>query len=121
MLGLGVALAGVASAHATVVASDPVDGSRLAHAPSVVTVTFDESVGLGGAGYVHVTDQSGNRVDNGAAFHPNGDATKVADRLQPGLGDGTYTASYRVVSADSHPVARSVSSSAMESWRRRER
>jgi copper transport protein len=105
LLGLGFALAGGASAHATVVTSDPVDGSRLAHAPSVVTVTFDESVGLGGAGYLHVTDQSGNRVDNGPAFDPNGDATKVADRLQPGLGDGTYTASYRVVSADSHPVA----------------
>jgi copper transport protein len=105
LLGLGFALAGGASAHATVVASDPADGSRLAHAPSVVTVTFDESVGLGGASYLHVTDQSGNRVDNGAAFHPNGDATKVADRLQPGLGDSTYIASYRVVSADSHPVA----------------
>ena len=104
-LGLGFALAGGASAHATVVASDPADGSRLAHAPSVVTITFDESVGLGGASYLHVTDQSGNRVDSGTAFHPNGDSTKVADRLKPGLGDGTYTASYRVVSADSHPVA----------------
>jgi copper transport protein len=105
LLGIGLALAGGASAHATVVTSDPVDGSRLAHPPSVVTVTFDESVGLGGASYLHVTDQSGNRVDNGPAFHLNGDATKVADRLQPGLGDGTYIASYRVVSADSHPVA----------------
>ncbi|MDT4963325.1 MAG: copper transport protein [Pseudonocardiales bacterium] len=105
LLGLGFALAGGASAHATVVTSDPVDGSRLAHPPSVVTITFDESVGLGGASYLHVTDQSGNRVDNGPAFHPNGDATKVADRVQPGLGDGTYTASFRVVSADSHPVA----------------
>ncbi|MDT4960198.1 MAG: hypothetical protein QOD31_3997, partial [Pseudonocardiales bacterium] len=30
LLGLGFALAGGASAHATVVTSDPVDGSRLA-------------------------------------------------------------------------------------------
>ncbi|MEP7180271.1 MAG: copper resistance protein CopC [Pseudonocardiales bacterium] len=108
VLGLGLGLAGVAAAHATVVTSDPVDGSRLAHPPSVVTVTFDEAVGLGGGSYLHVTDRSGNRVDNGAAFHPNGDATKVADRLQQGLGDGTYTASYRVVSADSHPAAGSL-------------
>jgi copper transport protein len=105
LLGLGFTLAGGASAHATVVTSDPTDGSRLKQAPSVVTITFDESVGLGGASYLHVTDQGGNRVDNGAAVHPGGDASKVADRLRPGLGDGTYIASYRVVSADSHPVA----------------
>ncbi len=105
LLGLGLLLAGPASAHASVVASDPADGSRLNAAPHQVTVTFSESVGLGGVGYLHVTDQSGRRVDAGAAFHPGGHAGKVADTLKTGLGDGTYTASFRVVSADSHPVA----------------
>jgi copper transport protein len=104
-LGAGFVLAGAASAHASVVVTDPADGSRLKSAPAVVTVTFDEPVGLGGAGYLHVTDQSGRRVDAGAVFHPGGAGAKIADKLKPGLGDGTYTGSFRVISADSHPVA----------------
>ncbi|WP_375482408.1 copper resistance CopC/CopD family protein [uncultured Jatrophihabitans sp.] len=105
LIGGGLLLAAPAEAHATVVTSTPADGSRLAKAPSSVTIVFDENVGLGGIGYLHVTNGSGKRVDAGAASHPGGDATKVVDRLQGGLGDGTYTASFRVVSADSHPVA----------------
>lgn len=108
VLGIGFALAGAASAHASVVGSDPLDGSRLKNAPAAVTITFDEPVGLGGAGYLHVTDQTGRRVDSGSAFHPGGNGAKVADNLKPGLGDGTYTGSYRVVSADSHPIAGTV-------------
>lgn len=97
--------AGPAGAHATVVATDPIDGSRLKAAPSVVTITFDQAVSLGSIGYLHVTDQTGRKVDAGAAFHPGGDGAKIADKLKSGLGDGTYTASFRIVSADSHPVA----------------
>jgi copper transport protein len=102
ILGVGVVLAGPASAHATVVASDPRDGARLQSAPRTVTVVFDETVGLG---YLHVTNQQGTRVDAGSAIHPAGDGTKVADALRSGLGDGSYTASFRVISADGHPVA----------------
>lgn len=105
ILGLSLALAGSASAHASVVSSDPVDGSRLKTVPSAVTITFSESVGLGGGGYLHVTDQAGRRVDTGSAFHPAGVGAKVSDTLKSGLGDGTYTGSFRVISADSHPVA----------------
>jgi copper transport protein len=101
----GILLATPAAAHASVVTSDPVDGSRLRAAPHSVTITFDESVGLGKIGYLHVTDQSGKRVDARAAYHPGGDGTNVTDDLRAGLGDGTYTASFRVLSADSHPVA----------------
>jgi copper transport protein len=108
LLGAGFVLAGAASAHASVVTSDPADGARLASAPAAVTVTFDEPVGLGSIGYLHVTDSSGRRVDAGAAYHPGGDGAKVAQRLRSGLGDGAYVASFRVVSADSHPVAGSV-------------
>ena len=99
-------LAGPASAHATLVTSSPSDGARLKSAPARVTITFDESVGIGGgAGYLHVTDQSGRRVEAGTASHPNGDGTTIAVALKPGLADGTYTESFRVISADSHPVA----------------
>lgn len=101
----GLLFAVPAAAHATLVTSDPSDGARLKSAPRTVTLTFDENVGLGTVGYVHVTDQSGTRVDARAAYHPAGDGTRVADDLKSGLGDGTYTVSFRVVSADSHPVA----------------
>jgi copper transport protein len=108
LLGVAFVLAGAASAHATLVSSDPIDGSRLKAVPGVVTMTFDEQVGLGSLGYLHVVDQSGKRVDVGAAYHPGGDGTKIAANLKSGLGDGTYTESYRVISADSHPVAGTV-------------
>lgn len=97
--------AGPASAHASVVTSSPRDGSRLQNVPKTVSVTFDENVTLGSSGYLHVTDQTGRRVDAGNAYHPSGDGTKIADDLTRGLGDGSYTASFRVISADSHPVA----------------
>jgi copper transport protein len=105
LFGAALLFAGPASAHASLVTSDPADGSRLKAAPHAVTLTFDENVGLGDVGYLHVTNQAGRRVDAGAAVHPAGDGTKVTDTLTSGLGDGTYTASFRVVSADSHPVA----------------
>jgi copper transport protein len=108
LIAASVALAAPASAHATVVSSSPADGSRLGRAPRQVVITFDESVGIGGIGYLRVTNGAGAAVDVGGAFHPAGIGAKVADRLRPGLGDGTYTASFRVVSADSHPVAGSI-------------
>jgi copper transport protein len=104
LLGLGLLLATSASAHTSVLSSDPADGARLTAAPRSVTLVFNEDVGLGGVGYLHVTDQAGTRVDARAAAHPGGDGTRVTVTLRAGLGDGTYTASFRVVSADSHPV-----------------
>ena len=74
LLGAALLLAAPAEAHATVVTSTPADGTRLATAPASVTIVFDESVGLGGIGYLHVTDGTGKRVDAGPATHPNGDA-----------------------------------------------
>lgn len=103
--GVGLLLAGPASAHATVVGSSPTDGSRLKAVPAQVTISFDEAVGLAPLGYLTVTDETGHLVSVGAAFHPNGTGSVIAAKLKSGLGDGTYTESYRVISADSHPVA----------------
>jgi copper transport protein len=105
LFGAGLLWAADASAHASLVSSDPQDGARLKNAPTTVSISFDEQVGLGTLGYLQVTDQSGRRVDTGTAFHPGGDGTKIANNLRSGVGDGTYTESFRVISADSHPVA----------------
>lgn len=108
LFGGGLVLAGAASAHATVVASNPQDGSRLKAVPKTVTITFDEPVGLGGVGYLSVVNQNGTNVDAGNAYHPHGTGSIVAVDLKSGLGDGTYIESWRVISADSHPVAGTV-------------
>jgi copper transport protein len=102
-----VLLASPAAAHAVVVSSNPADGSRLASAPARVAIRFDEPVGLD-VGYLRVVDSTGRRVDSGPANHPAGDGTAIAVALRSGLGDGSYLASYRVTSADSHPIAGSI-------------
>ncbi|MDQ1721236.1 MAG: copper transport protein, partial [Pseudonocardiales bacterium] len=104
---LSLLLAAPASAHAVLVGSDPADGSRLAQAPAAVTLRFDEQVGLQ-LGYLRVVDSAGRRVDNGLPTHPAGVGSSVSAPLKPGLGNGSYLASYRVISADSHPVAGSI-------------
>jgi copper transport protein len=97
LLGLG---ARPAAAHASLVSIDPADGARLDESPAVVTLTFSErvSVGLGG---VRVLDSDGEPVTDGAAS-ADGEVVEVA--LQADLPDGTYVVSYRVISADGHPV-----------------
>jgi len=104
MVGLGclavVLLATPAAAHATLVAVDPPDGARLDRSPDQVQLTFSENVSasLGG---VRVLDSSGRRVDEGAARVAG---AVVAIDLAPDLPDGTYVISFRIVSADGHPV-----------------
>ncbi len=90
-----------AAAHATIVTTAPGEDARLPAAPVEVTLQFDEGVSLG-AGYARVLDGSGNRVDTGAASVS--DAT-VTVPLRGNLPEDSYVVTYRVVSADSHPVA----------------
>lgn len=92
-------------AHASVVGSDPVDGSRLKTAPTSVTISFDQAVTLNAEGYLRVVDQAGRRVDSGQPSHPGGVGSKIAVAVKSGVGDGTYTASFRIISSDGHPVA----------------
>ena len=97
-------LPAAASAHATLDATDPERGARLDAAPEQVTLTFSEAVEAN-FGAVRVFDAEGREVQSGAAFHPGDRKREVAVRLEPGVGDGGYTATYRVISADSHPVS----------------
>lgn len=98
---LAVAGASPALAHATVVASDPADSTRLEAAPAKVTVTFTEDVSAE-AGFLKVVDGRGDVVSEGAATSTGRD---VSVPLRSGLGDGSYIVSYRIVSADSHPIS----------------
>jgi copper transport protein len=92
-----------ASAHVEIVSSAPGDGARLSAAPSLVSVTLSENVGIQ-PGSIKVVDLEGRQVDDGPVFQPGEAAEQVAVRLRPGLPDGSYLVEYAFVSADSHPV-----------------
>jgi len=70
-------------------------------APTQVTLDFGEPVGVE-AGAVRVFDDKLHRVDSG---DPSGAGARVGIGLRSGLRAGTYTVTWRVISADSHPVA----------------
>src|SRR4051812_12641704 len=95
-----------ASAHARLRSTTPQAGAALDRAPATVTVRFDEAV-ESAFGALTVTDANGERVDDGPLTRPagNGSAVSVALRPRLRLRDGAYTADYRVVSDDGHPVA----------------
>jgi copper transport protein len=54
---------------------------------------------------VHVYNASGSTVDDGRAVHPGGVSSDVSIGLKPKVPQGTYTATFRVISADGHPVS----------------
>ncbi|WP_155057271.1 copper resistance CopC/CopD family protein [Streptomyces blattellae] len=100
--GLLLAGAGQASAHAALSGSDPQQGAVVDKAPAQVSLTFTEQVSTSDDS-LRVLDPKGQRVDSGAPSNVSG--TTYSVKLHSGLPDGTYTVSYQVVSADSHPVA----------------
>ncbi|HKE15652.1 MAG TPA: copper resistance CopC family protein, partial [Kofleriaceae bacterium] len=93
-----------ASAHARLEGTSPERGTTVAKEPARVVFRFGERVEAT-FGAVRVFDARGTRVDNGRIVRPGGDDRQVGTALQRGLPRGTYTATYRVVSADGHPVS----------------
>ena len=98
------ASAGPASGHAVLEGSSPPRGAELAEAPSEVNFTFNEPVEAS-LGAVRVFDTEGNEVQDGELERPGGSAEVVGATLPDDLRDGIYTATYQVVSADSHPIS----------------
>lgn len=93
-----------AQAHAELEGTSPARGAVLTAQPRAVVFRFGESV-EGNFGAVRVFDAKGQRVDDGKVVHPGGRGSEVAVGLKAHLRDGTYTATYRVISSDSHPVS----------------
>jgi len=90
---------GPAAAHASLVGTDPADGSRIATAPGDVSLTFSENVGTG---FVAVTAPNGAEVETSNVRTV--DQVLTAD-LASSDQRGRYAVAYRVVSADGHPVS----------------
>ena len=93
-----------AGAHAVLEGTTPERGTSLDTAPAEVVLRFSESVEIQ-FGAVRVYNASGEEVQEGAPSHPDGDGKSVRVALRSGLPDDGYTATYRVISADSHPIS----------------
>ena len=90
-----------AEAHAILLRSEPGAQSVLQSAPSAVRLVFSEPVEVN-QGWIRVLDTSGRRVDRGAPTRSDGNRTVV--QQVSGLSDGSYTVTWRAVSADTHPT-----------------
>lgn len=99
-LALLAAPATPAAAHAGVVGASPAQNSVINVAPVQVVVTFSESV-TPVTGKVHVIAPDGSRADTGEI---RTQGAQLIIPLKPDGPKGTYLVSYRVISADSHPV-----------------
>ncbi len=96
----GVAVTGTASAHASLIGSDPSDGATVRSAPTSVRLTFDDAL-ASFEPLVTVTGPDGDRYESGA---PSINGVDLTVAVAPLPVAGTYTVAYRVVSGDGHPV-----------------
>jgi methionine-rich copper-binding protein CopC len=104
ILGLVIAAlagAGVASAHAVRVATDPVENAELSQAPQKVSATFNEKLQPQFAAMTVVGPDS-NLWSTG---DPHVDGAVISVGVLPLGPSGTYTVNYRVTSADGHVVS----------------
>jgi copper transport protein len=98
-----LASAPTAWAHAQLLDTSPVSGTTVKVQPREVIFEFNQDVG-GTLGAVRVYDAHGNEVDDLNVSHPDGNEHWMGVGLRPHLPDGTYTGTYRVISADTHIV-----------------
>src|SRR5262249_3897812 len=85
-----------AFAHASLVRAEPADGAMLAEAPKVLKLTFNEPVSVL---VMRLIGPSGEVVTPAASAQNN-----VVTITPPQLRRGSHVLSWRVVSADGHPV-----------------
>ncbi|OWU98011.1 hypothetical protein B5D80_30870 [Micromonospora wenchangensis] len=98
-----------AAAHAALVATSPVRDAVIGSPPGEVVLVFSESVSPV-VGRVQVLGPDGRRITAGEPV-ADGATLRIPVRV-PDRPLGTYLVSYRVISADSHPVAGSFAYSA---------
>ena len=93
---------GTASAHNTLVSSDPADGAELAVAPAQITWVFDKAVPLETM-TVTLIDVTGARSELRGSIHGSAGDTEVVTPL-PSLQPGPVSVRWRLVGPDGHPI-----------------
>ncbi|GAB3955096.1 hypothetical protein GCM10027614_63320 [Micromonospora vulcania] len=96
-----IAPATPASAHAVLESSSPAASAVVPEGPAEVVLTFSESVRKV-PGKIRIIAPDGSRADRG---EPSFDGGAVTIPVDPAGPRGTYLVSFRVISADSHPVS----------------
>jgi copper resistance protein C len=98
-----VATASPASAHAQLESTNPGPGATLKDLPQEVVLSFSEDVRT--PAFVKVTNPGGVDVAKGDVRIVDNEVTQTTGAA---AGSGKYTVSYRITSADGHPVSGSV-------------
>ena len=88
--------------HASLVSTEPSDGSMMSSAPKTVRLRFNEPITPAS---IRLIDGAGNTRDD-VSVSAHGDTIEIS--LPNDLPRGTQVVSYRVVSADGHPVGGSL-------------
>jgi len=101
-----------AQAHAVLVQTNPAAGSILSSSPERISLRFSERISLASK-QVTVLAPDGAAVQRGPAQRIDS-GRGYSQPLRANLDRGTYVVSYRVISADGHPVGGGFSFSVLE-------
>lgn len=100
MLVVGCLAPRSASAHAELIETEPASGAHLNAAPGSVTLTFNESVQIVDGGMQLFGDDGASTL-----LEPTSRDAVVTIPLPPDLDDGNWLVTWRVISADGHPIS----------------
>lgn len=95
---------GQAFGHAQLISSSPTPDRVLEEPPKRVEFRFNEKVSTD-LGELRVIGPDGSELISGVPIADSADPSVVSIGVPGDAGPGTYTAIYRVVSADSHPIS----------------
>ncbi|HEU5140867.1 MAG TPA: copper resistance protein CopC [Bacillales bacterium] len=101
---VSLALPQTASAHASLVKANPSQGSHLTHSPEEIALTFNERIGSD-LYKLNVFNHTGEQVTDQKA--ELGQKHRKLMLQLPNLEDGVYTVTFKVISADGHPISSS--------------
>jgi copper transport protein len=93
---------GLIFAHSALLEAFPSINSHMDYAPTEIRLKFNERLEKE-LYYIHVFDEQGKLVTN-AETQISQDQSEIHLNLPP-LGEGNYTVSYQVISADGHPIS----------------
>ena len=102
-LGAVLLTAAPASAHAVLETTEPVGGTAVPTPPERVVLRFSEAVQIPPQSIRVFASPGGEQVEAGTAARADGKSNAVAAKL-PKLDKGAYIVTWRVTSADAHPI-----------------